>query len=209
MKRLAVLGAGGHSAVANETAIAAGWTETHFFDDDELLVERSTQIAGTIDSFLSKWDQFDGVLVAIGDIKIRECIQNRVKSAGAKLINCVSPYASVSPSAIVGVGSLILPGAVVAANAIIGEGVIVNHGAVIDHDSLIGDFTNVCPGVAIGGCTVVDSRCWLGIGSSVVNGIKIGADAYVAAGAVVIRDVPANSLVRGVPAKSDSKDFGI
>jgi maltose O-acetyltransferase len=46
----------------------------------------------------------------------------------------------------------------------------------------------------------VGDGCWLGAKSIILGGVTIGEGAIVAAGAVVIRDVPANTLVAGVPA---------
>ena len=44
-------------------------------------------------------------------------------------------------------------------------------------------------------------RVWVGSNSTILQGVTIGDDAIVAAGAVVTRDVPARSIVGGVPAK--------
>ncbi|QMW03611.1 DapH/DapD/GlmU-related protein [Spirosoma foliorum] len=48
---------------------------------------------------------------------------------------------------------------------------------------------------------VVKRNAWIGAGATVLPGITIGENAVVAAGAVVSRDVPPNTVVAGVPAK--------
>jgi maltose O-acetyltransferase len=47
---------------------------------------------------------------------------------------------------------------------------------------------------------VINDGCWIGAGSRILGGVTIGSGAVVAAGSVVIRDVPENVLVAGVPA---------
>ena len=48
---------------------------------------------------------------------------------------------------------------------------------------------------------VVGRNVWIGAGATVLQGVTIGDDAVVAAGAVVTSDVPAAALVAGVPAR--------
>jgi carbonic anhydrase/acetyltransferase-like protein (isoleucine patch superfamily) len=48
----------------------------------------------------------------------------------------------------------------------------------------------------------VERGCLIGIGAIVLDGVRIGAGSIVGAGSVVTKDVPANSLVVGVPAKA-------
>jgi acetyltransferase-like isoleucine patch superfamily enzyme len=47
----------------------------------------------------------------------------------------------------------------------------------------------------------IGNRVWIGLNAVILKGVTIGDGAVVAAGAVVTRDVPAGSLVGGVPAK--------
>jgi acetyltransferase-like isoleucine patch superfamily enzyme len=48
---------------------------------------------------------------------------------------------------------------------------------------------------------VIQRNVWLGAGATVLQGVTVGEDSVVAAGAVVTRDVPSGTLVAGVPAQ--------
>lgn len=48
---------------------------------------------------------------------------------------------------------------------------------------------------------IIEDNCWLGCNVVILDGVKIGQGSVVAAGAVVTKDVPAGSVVGGVPAK--------
>jgi|GEM_PF-1042955 len=47
----------------------------------------------------------------------------------------------------------------------------------------------------------IEDHVWIGAGSTVLRGVTIGTNSVVAAGSIVTRDVPPNSLVAGAPAK--------
>ncbi|HEY5773946.1 MAG TPA: DapH/DapD/GlmU-related protein [Chitinophagaceae bacterium] len=47
----------------------------------------------------------------------------------------------------------------------------------------------------------IKKNAWIGTGATILPGVTVGENAVVAAGAVVSKDVPANTLVGGIPAK--------
>lgn len=47
----------------------------------------------------------------------------------------------------------------------------------------------------------IKRNAWIGAGATILPGVTVGENAVVAAGAVVSRDVPANTVVAGIPAK--------
>lgn len=47
----------------------------------------------------------------------------------------------------------------------------------------------------------IEDGCWICSSSTICGGVTIGKNSIVAAGSVVLRDVPPNSIVAGVPAK--------
>jgi acetyltransferase-like isoleucine patch superfamily enzyme len=47
----------------------------------------------------------------------------------------------------------------------------------------------------------VGHNCWIGYGACILRGVTVGDNAVIGTSAVVTRDVPANAVVAGVPAR--------
>lgn len=118
-----------------------------------------------------------------------------------RLARVVHPAASVSPRARIGVNVLVMAGVVITSNAAIGDHVCLLPNSVVHHDSRVGDWTLVGSGVTIAGHVSVGRNCYIGSGSTVKNGLTVGDGALVGIGSNVIRDVAAERVVAGNPAR--------
>lgn len=199
---LAILGASGHGKVLADIAELTGWENIVFFDDawPQKTNNGVWEIVGNTQSLLENLSVYNGVIVAIGNNKIRQLKLQQLKSAGANLITLIHPSATISRYTQIGVGSVVVAGAVINPDCIIGSGAIINTCSSVGHDCILGEAVHICPGARLAGGTEVSDRAWVGVGSSVRQLIKIGADAIIGAGSAVVKDVPASTTVMGVPA---------
>lgn len=212
MKRLAIVGAGGHGGVVADAAeLSRKWSKVEFYD--EQWPKGSLGKRGPVVGNLAKLrDALAGpegkdleVIVAIGNNERRLAVSREIQSLGGKLATVIHPSAILSPSATLGAGTAVLAGAVLNPNCSVGAACIINTRASVDHDCVVEDGVHICPGVAIAGDVTVQERAWIGIGASVIQGLRIGQAAVVGAGSTVIADVRENSTVVGCPAKEKSR----
>ena len=95
--------------------------------------------------------------------------------------------------------------------ATIGHGFFIDHGTgvVIGETTEIGDNCTIYQGVTLGGTgkdigkrhPTLQDNVMVGAGAKVLGPVIIGNNAKIAAGAVVLRDIPENSTAVGIPAK--------
>lgn len=203
MNTLALLGASGHGKVVADAALASGWQEVVFFDDawPRLTMNGRWPVVGNMASLLSSDQDFEGVLVAIGNCAIRWEKHQTLRAAGARLATVVHPRASLSPFATLGLGSVMMAGAVVNVDALVGDACIINTGATVDHDCKLEHGVHVSPGAHLSGNVTVGALSWIGVGATVRQSMHIGSDVMVGAGAVVVESVPNGLTVVGSPAR--------
>ena len=93
----------------------------------------------------------------------------------------------------------------------IGKGLFIDHGSgvVIGETAQIGDYVTIYHGVTLGGTGKevqgrrhprVEDNVIIGAGAKILGAITLGMNSKVGANAVVLKDVPENSTVVGIPA---------
>jgi len=204
MKRLAILGAGGHGRVVADAAEASGdWHEITFFDDawPDRKTSGAWSIAGDQVALLEHYKEFDGVVVGIGANRVRLSNAETLATAGAHLATIIHPRAIVSRHATVGAGSVIFAGAVINVGARIGRACIINTAATVDHDCLLEDGVHISPGANLAGGVTVGTCTWIGANAGIRQQISIGSHAVIGVGAVVVSPQPNGITVAGNPAR--------
>lgn len=100
--------------------------------------------------------------------------------------------------------------------ATIGPGLFIDHGmgVVIGETAVVGADVTIYHGVTLGGTTLdrgkkrhptIGDRVIIGAGAKVLGAIEIGADSRIGANSVVVRAVPPQSVVVGVPGQIVSR----
>ncbi|MCL4440711.1 MAG: serine O-acetyltransferase [Firmicutes bacterium] len=112
--------------------------------------------------------------------------------------------------------SRFLTGIEIHPGAKIGEGLFIDHGTgvVIGETAEVGNNVTVYQGVTLGGTgkekgkrhPTVGNNVVISTGAKVLGNIKIGDNSRIGAGSVVLRDVPPNTTVVGVPGKIVVRD---
>ncbi len=87
---------------------------------------------------------------------------------------------------------------------------------IVSGDAVFGDDVIIRNGVTVGlkhtgirGSPTIGNRVDIGVGAKLLGPIQIGDDVAIGANAVVIKDVPANSIAVGVPAKIIPRKNGL
>lgn len=204
MDPLWIIGAGGHAKVVIDAARASGRFEPiGVLDDDPARLGTTVlgiPVRGAVTSEEIDYLEIEQAVIAIGNARIRARIAADLQGLVA-WATVIHPTAVVGTGVEIGAGSVVFAGAILQPDTTVGSHAIVNTACSIDHDGRIGDFAQVAPGAHLGGCVRVGEGVLLGIGASVLPGLAIGDWTTVGAGGVVVTDLPAGIVAKGVPAR--------
>lgn len=152
-------------------------------------------------SQLQRERELRGGIAAIGNNVVRARVNSRLRQAGLEIVRAIHPGVMIESPRRIGEGVILEMGAAVHAQAEIGDGVFMGTATIAAHHCRFGPYTIVSGGVSTGGRVTIGAYGLVGVGSSIHPHVTIGANVIVGVGAAVVKDVPDNVVVAGVPAR--------
>jgi sugar O-acyltransferase (sialic acid O-acetyltransferase NeuD family) len=137
--------------------------------------------------------------VATPESRLR--VVSRARKNGVRFCNAIHPSAILTRWVTVGEGVVIAAGCVLTNQIRIGDQVQINVNCTVSHDAVLGDFVTLAPGVHLTGLVTVSTGCYVGTGANVIDRLNVGEWSIVGAGSAIVRDVPPNTTVVGVPGR--------
>lgn len=142
-------------------------------------------------------------------------VENIARNSGVPLLDTKNINARIEPGAIIrdkvkiGDNAVIMMGAVINIGAEIGEGTMIDMNAVLGGRAIVGKRCHIGAGTVLAGVieppsaqpVIIEDDVMVGANAVIIEGVKVGKGAVVAAGAIVLQDVPEGAVVAGNPAK--------
>lgn len=207
MKNLIIIGAGGCGRellqwVKDINKVKKLWNIKGFLDDDlnALSGKRSdTSIISTIKDYSVEAD--DVFVCGIGNCSVRKKVVELMTAKGAEFINLIHPTAIVAETSQIGQGVVLYPYSIISDNAVLADGCMVNMHSAVAHDSSLGEYCTISAYCDITGMCSLGNEVFMGTSAKLVPGTKVGNNAFICAGSMVMTRVKDDTKVMGNPAK--------
>ncbi|MFB6363825.1 2,3,4,5-tetrahydropyridine-2,6-dicarboxylate N-acetyltransferase [Paenibacillus elgii] len=172
-------------------------------------------ISGKSGVLFGDWTDVKSVLDAEAG-KIEDyVVENDRRNSAVPLLDLKNVNARIEPGAIirdmVGIGdnAIIMMGAVINIGVTIGEGTMIDMNAILGGRVKVGKMCHIGAGAVLAGVieppsaqpVVIEDDVLVGANAVILEGVRVGQGSVVAAGAVVVEDVPEFSVVAGTPAR--------
>ena len=210
MKKIVIIGGGGHAGITYDCIISQKEYEPIGYIDvtKGSLHSHGIEYFGNLNQ-ISKLVKIKSCyfIVGIGDNYLRYSIVNNLKNKNIKCkwATVIHPSASISTKINIGKGSLVLSGSILSYNSKIKKHVCINTGASIDHDNIFEDFSSAGPGSVTGGNVKINKLSYLAINSSIKHNISIGSNVVIGASSYVNANCKSNRVYYGIPAREIRK----
>ena len=210
MRDIVIVGCGGfgrevHDVIDAINSVKPTWNVVGYVDDApstenvRLVEARDSQVIGSLDEILE--GEPIHYTIGIGSPGARRAIDQRFQARGWDAATLIHPEATMGHDVRVGEGSIICAGVRLTTNIELGRHTHLNLNVTVGHDCTLGDYLSVNPLVAISGWVTTGECVMFGTHSTILQNLNVGAESVVGAGSCVVKNVPSNVTVKGVPAK--------
>lgn len=208
MKKIYALGVGHNTPVFIDLALDCGYEVVglyHYNNDRTGESDHGYEILGSFEDLFSKKSlKGQNFLLTMGDSKIRTGLSKKIIDKGGFVPTLIHPTSVISKFAnISSVGVYISAFSFVQADSSVGENTVILSHVNISHTTHIGKGCFIAGGAVIGAYTNMEDNVFIGQGALSISGkvATIGQGAYVGARSLLTKDVFANTVVAGIPAK--------
>lgn len=207
MKQLLIIGARGWGREVYDIAKAcidagANFSVKGFLDDKVDALDgydNYPPIIGPVETYdIQKDDVF---ICALGDVNYKKQYAEIILNKGGEFVSLVHPTAVLGTNAKIGKGCIVGAHANLSNDTSIGDFVTFSIKAGMGHDSTIGDYSHIGGICMISGFVAIGESVTMHPGCLVVPHRKIGDNAIIGTGSVVLGNVKAGVTVFGNPAK--------
>lgn len=207
MKHLLIIGARGWGREVYDIAVAcikagADFDVKGFLDDKADALDEYDNyppIIGPVESY--QIQENDVFICALGDVNYKKQYAQIIIDKGGHFISLIHPTAVIGTNARVGDGCVVGAFANLSNDTSIGNFVTMSIRSGIGHDTTIDDYTHIGGHCAISGFVTIGKKVTMHPGCIMVPHRKIGDNAIIGTGSVVLSNVKANTTVFGNPAK--------
>ena len=213
-QRVAIVGIGGSGRECYFVAKAmmtsgADLAVIGFFDDDPSTHDLA-RVAALGQECLGDFEDLLGldngrgevlVTLGIGDPAVRAALDSRLQDMSIRGAVLVHPDSTVGDDVVMAEGCVVFPGARLMTNIQVGRHVHLHPNSTVGHDTVLEDYVSLNPAASVSGGCVIQRGAYLGAGSLVLQGLSVGSGSVVGGAACVVRDVPPDQVVKGVPAR--------
>ena len=202
-----IIGAGTYGEVYLAYLQEANVEVVGFVDDNPILQGKTIDglpILGNTSELekIKRQYNIEAAYCPIGNNELRVKLLSEAKEIGYKTPNYIHPSVILSPNIKMGEGVYILLGSQIMPYVQIEDYVMISMNVNVAHHSILRKGTFLSTGVNYGASIEAKEYAYVGIGATIMTGLHVlGSRCLIGAGAVVIKDVPDNAIMAGVPAK--------